>query len=150
MLLHLSEVINPTLRGDHLEAYPLELVGADFNQEALIATADHFKQESVEGHFIWGDIGDPDQLAMDLWRVHKIRLGDLMSVRSFLDHNRILYRPVIDRPERALTTGAFSFRGERLKLRNVEQSLKEHFCLLGHRTFLSMVFCRRIAYNRSR
>ena len=128
LLLHLSEVIKTsTLRGQHLETHPLELVGADFNQEALIATADHFKQEGVEGHFIWGDIGDPDQLAMDIWRVHHIRLGDLMSVRSFLDHNRIFNRPVIDRPDRAISTGAFSFRGERLKLRNVEQSLKEHF-----------------------
>ena len=128
LLLHLAEVIKTsTLRGQHLETHPLELVGADFNQEALIATADHFKQEGVDGHFIWGDIGDPDQLAMDIWRVHKIRLGDLMSVRSFLDHNRIFNRPVIDRPDRAISTGAFAFRGERLKLRNVEQSLKEHF-----------------------
>ena len=128
LLLHLSEVIkSSTLRGENLDTHPLELVGADFNHEALVATADHFRQEGVDGHFIWGDIGDPDQLALDLWTHHKIRLGDLMSVRSFLDHNRIFNRPLIDRPERATSTGAFAFRGERLKLRNVEQSLKEHF-----------------------
>ena len=128
LLLHLLDVIkSSTLRGENLETHPLEIVGVDFNQEALIATADHFKQENVDGHFIWGDIGDPDQLALDLWRIHKIRLGDLMSVRSFLDHNRVYNRPVIDRPDKAITTGAFAFRGERLKLRNVEQSLKEHF-----------------------
>ena len=50
-----------------------------------------------------------------------------MSVRSFLDHNRIFNRPLVERPEKAVSTGAFSFRGERLKLRDVEQSLKEHF-----------------------
>ena len=50
-----------------------------------------------------------------------------MSVRSFLDHNRIFNRPITERPETAISTGAFSFRGERLKLRDVEQSLKEHF-----------------------
>ena len=128
LLLHLHEVIkNETLRGQHLESYPLELVGADFNQEALIATSDHFRQEGVDGHFIWGDIGDPDKLALDLWDLHKVKLGDLMSVRSFLDHNRIFNRPLAERPETALSTGAFAFRGERLKLRDVEQSLKEHF-----------------------
>ena len=49
-----------------------------------------------------------------------------MSVRSFLDHNRIYNEPIIDRPETPLSSGAFAFRGKRLKLRNVEQSLKEH------------------------
>ena len=128
LLLHLIEVVeNETLRGKYLAEHPLILVGADFNQDALIATSQHFKQEGVEGHFIWGDIGDPDRLALDLWDHHSVKLGDLLSVRSFLDHNRIFNRPVIDRPDDTISTGAFSFRGERLKLRDVEQSLKEHF-----------------------
>ncbi|MBM55982.1 MAG: polyketide synthase [Euryarchaeota archaeon] len=128
LLLHLMEVVeNDTLRGKHLEDHPLILVGADFNKEALIATSQHFEQESVEGHFIWGDIGDPDRLALDLWKYHNVKLGDLLSVRSFLDHNRIFNRPNHNREANAISTGAFSFRGERLKLRDVEQSLKEHF-----------------------
>ena len=127
LLLHLREVIETqTLRGQHLDTHPLMLVGADFNQEALVATADHFRQKGVKGHFIWGDIGDPDRLALDLFEMHGVRLGDLMSVRSFLDHNRIYNEPIIDRPETPLSSGAFAFRGKRLKLRNVEQSLKEH------------------------
>lgn len=127
LLLHLKEVVaTQTLRGQHLETHPLMLVGADFNQEALVATADHFRQEGVEGHFIWGDIGDPDQLALDLYELHGVRLGDLMSVRSFLDHNRVFNAPAIERPDAPVSTGAFAFRGKRLKLRNVEQSLKEH------------------------
>ena len=127
LLLHLKEVVaTQTLRGQHLETHPLMLVGADFNQEALVATADHFRQEGVEGHFIWGDIGDPDQLALDLYELHGVRLGDLMSVRSFLDHNRVFNAPSIERPDAPVSTGAFAFRGKRLKLRNVEQSLKEH------------------------
>ena len=56
-----------------------------------------------------------------------MKLGDLLSVRSFLDHNRIFNRPNQDRTTDAISTGAFSFRGERLRLRDVEQSLKEHF-----------------------
>ena len=128
LLLHLMEVVeSETIRGKNLDEHPLILVGADFNQEALIATSEHFKQEGVVGYFIWGDIGDPDRLALDLWDYHSVKLGDLLSVRSFLDHNRIFNRPLIDRPDDAISTGAFSFRGERLKLRDVEQSLKEHF-----------------------
>jgi len=127
LLLHLREVVETqTLRGKHLDTHPLMLVGADFNQEALVATADHFRQKGVKGHFLWGDIGDPDQLALDLYEMHNVRLGDLMSVRSFLDHNRIYNEPMLDRPEVPSSTGAFAFRGRRLKLRNVEQSLKEH------------------------
>tara|TARA_B000000532_G_scaffold111467_1_gene89566 strand:- start:5608 stop:7170 length:1563 start_codon:yes stop_codon:yes gene_type:complete len=128
LLLHLMEVVEKgTLRGKNLETHPLILVGADFNQEALIATSSHFKQEGVDGHFIWGDIGDPDRLALDLWEHHNVKLGDLLSVRSFLDHNRIFNRPKLDRTQDTISTGAFSFRGERLRLRDVEQSLKEHF-----------------------
>lgn len=127
LLLHLHDVItNSTLRGKHLDTHPLELVGADFNQEALIATSKHFSDTGVDGHFIWGDIGDPDRLALDLWDVHEIKLGDLLSVRSFLDHNRVFNRPNHDRHLVPSSTGAFSFRGERLKLRDVEQSLMEH------------------------
>ena len=127
LLLHLQTFIrNHTHRGQHLDTHPLMLVGADFNQEALVATADHFRQKGVKGHFLWGDIGDPDQLALDLFELHGVRLGDLLNVRSFLDHNRIYNAPIMDRPEDPMSSGAFAFRGQRLKLRNVEQSLKEH------------------------
>ena len=127
LLLHLQSFIRDhTLRGKHLDSHPLMLVGADFNQEALVATADHFRQKGVKGHFLWGDIGDPDQLALDLFELHRVRLGDLLNVRSFLDHNRVFNAPIMDRPEDPISSGAFAFRGQRLKLRNVEQSLKEH------------------------
>ena len=49
-----------------------------------------------------------------------------MSVRSFLDHNRVYNAPIMERPEAPMSSGAYAFRGRRLKLRNVEQSLKEH------------------------
>lgn len=128
LLLHLYEVIkSSTLRGKHLDEHPLELVGADFNKEALIATSKNFKDVGVDGNFLWGDIGDPDRLALDLWDLHKVKLGELLNVRSFLDHNRIFNRPTHNRAQTPTSTGAFSFRGERLKLRDVEQSLLEHF-----------------------
>ncbi len=128
LLLHLEGFIRTqTLRGQHLDAYPLVLVGADFNQAALDATEAHFRQEGVEGHFLWGDIGDPDRLDRDLQGRHGFALCDLLNVRSFLDHNRVFNRPVERRTVRARTTGAYAFRGERLRAKDVEQSLKEHF-----------------------
>ncbi len=128
LLLHLEEFIRTeTLRGKHLDSHPLVLVGADFNQAALDATEAHFVQEGVDGHFVWGDIGDPDRLDLDLQHRHGIALGDLLNVRSFLDHNRVFNRPVAQRTKPVMTTGAFAFRGERLRSSDVEQSLVEHF-----------------------
>lgn len=128
LLLHLEEVIRTrTLRGRHLVEHPLKLVGADYHQEALVATAAHFQAKGVRGSFLRGDIGDPDSLAVDLWELHGLRLSDMLNVRSFLDHNRVYNRPISDRLRLPLGTGAFAFRGERLLLRDVEQSLLEHF-----------------------
>jgi hypothetical protein len=128
LLLHLEHVVRTrTVRGQVLDIHPLKLVGSDFNQEALVATAAHFAQRGVRGNFLKGDIGDPDSLAVDLWELHGLRLSDMLNVRSFLDHNRIFNRPVSERPRLPMGTGAFAFRGERLLLRDVEQSLLEHF-----------------------
>ena len=128
LLLHLEDFIRrDTLRGRHLDTHPLVLVGADFNQAALDATSEHFVQEGVAGHFLWGDIGDPDRLDRQLQKAHGVALGDLLNVRSFLDHNRIFNRPIAQRKTVATTTGAYAFRGERLLASDVEQSLKEHF-----------------------
>lgn len=128
LLLHLDEVVRTkTLRGRHLDQKPLLLVGADFNAEALVASAAHFQEKGVRGSFLRGDIGDPDTLAVDLWELHGLRLSELLNVRSFLDHNRMFNRPISDRLRLPMGTGAFAFRGERLLLRDVEQSLLEHF-----------------------
>jgi hypothetical protein len=128
LLLHLEEVVRTrTERGRHLAQRPLLLVGADYNAEALVATAAHFQAKGVRGNFLRGDIGDPDTLAVDLWELHGLRLSDMLNVRSFLDHNRVFNRPLSDRPRLPMGTGAFAFRGERLLLRDVEQSLLEHF-----------------------
>jgi hypothetical protein len=128
LLLHLYTFIKrETLRGRHLDTHPLTLVGADFNRAAIIATADHFEDAGVDGHFIWGDIGDPDRLDADMRQQFGIELSSLLSVRSFLDHNRVFNRPAAQRSGTPMTQGAFAFRGERLRLLDVEQSLVEHF-----------------------
>ena len=128
-LEHLFDVIwTKTIRGKMLEEYPLFIVGSDFNEAALVSTHETLKEADIWGEVVWGDIGDPDQLAERLKENYNINLGELLNVRSFLDHNRIYNRP--NRTAQHLeprSTGAFCFRGEQLLNDNVTQSLIEHF-----------------------
>ncbi len=128
-LEHLFDVIwTKTIRGKMLKEHPLFIVGSDFNEAALVSTHATLKEADIWGEVVWGDIGDPDQLAGKLKEKYNINLGELLNVRSFLDHNRIYNRPKhkaqILQPR---STGAFCFRGERLINDNVIQSLIEHF-----------------------
>lgn len=128
-LIHLFDVIeNHTLRGKMLEEYPLFLVGADFNKEALKVTRANLIKADIWAKVIWGDIGNPERLDKDIYEDYSIRLSELLNVRTFLDHNRIWTEP---KPEStgaiSSSTGAFAHRGKRLSNNAVEQSLKEHF-----------------------
>lgn len=128
LLQHLYEIIErQTLRGKHLEEHPLFLVGADYNQAALKVTRANLIKNDIWAKVIWGDIGNPKQLAEDLQSDYNIDLGDLLNIRTFLDHNRI-WEDVLDtRSERISTsTGAFAFRGKRLSNKDVEQNLQNH------------------------
>lgn len=127
-LKHLYEVIEQrTLRGTMLEEHPLFLVGADYNQAALKVTRANLISADIWAKVIWGDIGRPDLLAMDLQENYNIDLKDLLSVRTFLDHNRIWQTPKQTTRDRiSNSTGAFAFRGERISNNAVEDNLKEH------------------------
>ncbi len=127
-LIHLFEVIaSKTLRGKHLDDHPLFLVGADFNKAALKVTRANLIQADIWAKVIWGDISDPDLLQKDLKENYAIELSDLLSVRTFLDHNRVWSNPtsLIDSP--SLSSGAFAYRGKRLSNDDVERNLKDHF-----------------------
>ncbi|WP_103867312.1 class I SAM-dependent methyltransferase [Aquimarina sp. I32.4] len=127
-LIHLFEVIaSKTLRGKHLDDYPLFLVGADYNKAALKVTRANLIQADIWAKVIWGDISDPDLLQKNLKDDYAIELKDLLSVRTFLDHNRIWSTPSssIDAP--SVSTGAFAYRGKRLNNDDVERNLKDHF-----------------------
>ncbi|MEX0313084.1 MAG: class I SAM-dependent methyltransferase, partial [Allomuricauda sp.] len=77
---------------------------------------------------IWGDIGNPDLLASDLIEKYDIQLGDLLNVRTFLDHNRIWEMPKQVKKSRISTsTGAYAYEGKRLDNNLVSESLKLHF-----------------------
>ncbi|UFH31127.1 class I SAM-dependent methyltransferase [Chryseobacterium sp. C-71] len=125
---HIFETIERyTLRGKILEEHPLFLVGADYNQAALKVTRANLINNDIWAKVIWGDIGNPKQLADDLKENYEIDLSDLLNIRTFLDHNRVWKAPEKSQPERISTsTGAFAHRGKRLSNNLVEESLKEH------------------------
>ncbi len=127
-LIHLFETIaSKTLRGKHLDNHPLFLVGADYNKAALKVTRANLVQADIWAKVIWGDIGNPDQLHRDLLHNYNIALKDLLSVRTFLDHNRIWSTPIADIKTASLSTGAFAYRGQKLSGDEVERNLKDHF-----------------------
>ena len=126
---HIFNIIwKNTKRGEMLEDHPLFIVGADFNDAALVATRETLNNADIWAKVVPGDISDPDLLAKNLNEKYQINLGDLLNVRSFLDHNRIFANPAQEPQESgSLSTGAFCFRGERIKNAVVEQNLLEHF-----------------------
>ena len=128
-LIHLFDVIERrTSRGQMLEEHPLFLVGADYNKAALDVTRSNIVMANIWAKVIWGDIGRPDLLADNLQENYGIELGELLNVRTFLDHNRIWSDPEdqIDSANSS-SSGAFAFRGKRLSNELVEANLKEHF-----------------------
>ncbi|MEX0995808.1 MAG: class I SAM-dependent methyltransferase [Flavobacteriaceae bacterium] len=128
-LIHLFDVIEQrTLRGTMLEDYPLFLVGADYNKEALKVTRANLVNADIWAKVIWGDIGNPEQLEKDIFEDYAIHLNDLLNVRTFLDHNRMWSEPNEKITKNSSTsTGAFAFRGKKLSNKEVELNLKEHF-----------------------
>lgn len=127
-LIHLFDVIEKnTLRGRNLEEYPLFLVGADFNTAALKVTRANLIQADVWAKVLWGDISDPESLNKDLQDKFNIALHELLSVRTFLDHNRIWANPTESKPIASSYDGAFAYRGQHLSNQVVMDNLREHF-----------------------
>jgi len=124
---HIFNVIEQqTLRGKYLDEHPLLLVGADFNNAALRVTRANLIKADIWAKVIWGDIGRPDLLAADLKEDYNIELYDLLSVRTFLDHNRIWKLPTERNNLISTSSGAYAYKGERLSNNDVEASLLEH------------------------
>ena len=87
-LQHLFSVIeSQTYRGSILDEYPLKIIGVDYNEAALKVSKANLIQADIWAKIVWGDIGDPVLLAKDLKESYDIELGDLLNVRTFLDHN---------------------------------------------------------------
>lgn len=129
LLIHLYDLISKkTLRGKHLDSHPVRIIGADLNQAALDVTSLNLEAAKVEGFVLKGDIGDPQKLAESLKSLFDLDLHEMLSVRSFLDHNRIYKRPEkISKDRIGRSTGAFTFRGRRIPNFELEQELHDHF-----------------------
>ena len=127
LLVHIFEVIwTKTARGKMLSEHPLFIVGSDYNEAALSATRDTLNQAGIWAKVVWGDIGNPDLLANQLKENYDINLGDLLNVRSFLDHNRVYSEPQKTGTPISLSSGAFAFRGKRINNTEVVDNLVEH------------------------
>ncbi len=127
-LEHIFDVIwKKTARGKVLEENPLVIVGSDLNLAALKATTETLEKADVRAKIVYGNVGDPTALAAHLRWEHGVDLEDLLSVRSFLDHNRLYQEHErIDPDRESRSTGAFSFRGRRIANNSVEQDLVDH------------------------
>ncbi|MCP5003586.1 MAG: GNAT family N-acetyltransferase, partial [Planctomycetes bacterium] len=85
-LKQLYEAIkNKTVRGKHLQEFPLILLGIDYNRRALKATEANL--QGLPYQTLSGDINDPDRLLEDLSQRGFSKGEDILHVRSFLDHN---------------------------------------------------------------
>ena len=126
-LQHLFSVIeSQTHRGTILDEYPLKIIGVDYNEAALKVSKANLIQADIWAKIIWGDIGNPALLASDLKENYDIELGELLNVRTFLDHNRIWKEPQTKSSRVSASTGAYAFEGKRINNNLVAQSLSEH------------------------
>ena len=97
LLIHLHNLIKEkTVRGNYLDKYPLYIIGADFNDEALEVTGNNLNKQNIKHILIKADIANPGNFNAELEKKYNIKLNDLLSVRSFLDHNRIFEMPNLE------------------------------------------------------
>ena len=129
MLIHLYNVIkNNTIRGRNLNEYPLKVIGADFNKAARLASSINLKDADIKHSILHGDISNPTDYADNLHKQFNLKLNDMLSVRSFLDHNRIYATPKKQfNSNKCNSTGSFSFRGRWIPNKELQQNLIEHF-----------------------
>ncbi|MEK3686077.1 AprA-related methyltransferase [Paenibacillus sp. FSL R10-2736] len=118
-----------TVRGRHLQEYPLKLIGIDYNGKALDATS--LTLQGTEHLVLKGNIGDPAQVIRDL---RELGIGDpehILHVRSFLDHDRP-YLPPADQVSAAARSRVrfdqpyTDSEGNEIPGTDVFQSLVEH------------------------
>ena len=125
-------VSRDTLRGPHLDAHPLIMVGADYNVKALAVARQRLEAAGVPHIALFGDITDPDGFAAAL-REAGPAIEDGLHIRAFIDHNRRYTEPREQAlklslyPRRAMSTGAYADEeGRAIPNALLEQNLVEH------------------------
>jgi acyl transferase domain-containing protein/NADPH:quinone reductase-like Zn-dependent oxidoreductase/acyl carrier protein/NADP-dependent 3-hydroxy acid dehydrogenase YdfG/ribosomal protein S18 acetylase RimI-like enzyme len=118
-----------TKRGELLSQYPLMLIGADYNQKALSATAATLAE--IPHKTIQADIGNPAKYLQDLQAAGIKNTGKILHIRSFLDHDRPYIAPanqaqLAQRAEGRAHGVYIDSAGKSIPSKVVYQSLVEH------------------------
>lgn len=140
LLKHTYELIREkTLRGQHLNDYPISLIGLDYNNAALQETGKTL--EGLPHQLLFADVGDPERILRDLSSIGVEDSTTVLHLRSFLDHNRP-YKHVTegaDETLRILKVDSVSIAedGKLIPPGEVITNLIEHFrawkpLLMGH------------------
>jgi len=91
LLSRVYEVIRTrSERGKILDKYPVVMIGIDYNQKSLDATRQTLAM--IPHLVLQGDIGNPEQLLVDL-QAQDINPQKVLHIRSFLDHDRPFIPP---------------------------------------------------------
>jgi SAM-dependent methyltransferase len=87
-LVHLHRLIaEKTLRGRHLDAEPLTMIGVDPDPTALEEATANLERHGLPALLLRGDVTDPDGFASALAE-HGLAIEDGLHIRSFIDHER--------------------------------------------------------------
>ncbi|MHB8797213.1 MAG: AprA-related methyltransferase [Thermoanaerobaculia bacterium] len=118
-----------TVRGRHLDAAPLPMVGVEFNEVARRQTERRLRAEGVPGWSVRGDIADPDAIAATL-REHGLDPCEVLHVSKSVIHNRRFTPPGVDDglPPFGDPDGIFvDANGDRIDARRLELDLAQTF-----------------------
>ena len=118
-----------TKRGEQLDEYPLVLIGADYNQKALLATAATLAE--IPHKTIQADIGNPARFLQDLQAAGIENTDKILHIRSFLDHDRPYIAPKdltqLEQGAEGQAHGVYiDNTGQSIPAKVVYQSLVEH------------------------
>ncbi len=118
-----------TKRGEQLDEHPLVLIGADYNQKALSATAATLAE--IPHKTIQADIGNPARFLQDLRSAGIENTGKILHIRSFLDHDRPYIAPKdltqLEQRAEGQAHGVYiDNAGQAIPAKVVYQSLVEH------------------------
>ena len=92
LLRHLYNIVKQqTLRGKHLDEYPLQIVGADFNKAARLASSITLKEAGIEYSILHVDISDPESYVQSLKDEFGIDLRKMLNFKKFSRKDRLSY-----------------------------------------------------------
>ncbi|MBI1390264.1 MAG: SDR family NAD(P)-dependent oxidoreductase [bacterium] len=119
-----------TRRGRELASRPVTMIGIDFNERALAATAKTLR--GIPHLTVKGDIGAPRELLDDLKALGVSDPAAVLHIRSFLDHDRPYIEPLrageAEERRRIPTEGVYvAPSGDEIPAPVMIQSLVEHF-----------------------